>query len=222
MAKGVDLAQHKHMFNQIISDLLRIEIKFDDENMVMMPLSYVLASYKHLVTTLLWEKKILKFEEILKALLDHYKRKQNSSESSGEGLMVEGIQDRGRKKDRDHNSTRGHSGSKSKSKIVKCYKCQKKWHIKRDCPKQKRAKDKDKERSLRSTNVVAVDLDLDGDILSISSSANLLIDPWILDSACFFHMTTHRDWFDTYKLINCSFVLMGNNAICKIIGIGKN
>ena len=75
MAEGADLAQHNHMFNQIISDLLRIEIKLDDKNKAMMPLSYLLASYKYLVTTLLWEKETLKFEEILRVLLDLYQRK---------------------------------------------------------------------------------------------------------------------------------------------------
>ena len=75
MAEGADLAQHNHMFNQIISDLLRIEIKLDDKNKAMMPLSYLLASYEYLVSTLLWEKETLKFEEILRVLLDLYQRK---------------------------------------------------------------------------------------------------------------------------------------------------
>ena len=62
--------------------------------------------------------------------------------------------------------------------------------------------------------------DSDGDILSVSSSANRLIDSWVLDSACSFHVTLHRDWFDTYKSVNCGSVLMGNDATCKVVGIG--
>ena len=86
MAKGADLAQHVHTFNKIISDLLQINIKFDDENKAMILLSSLPASYEHLVTTLLWGKETLEFEEISGALLDHYQRKQNSGESFGEGL----------------------------------------------------------------------------------------------------------------------------------------
>ena len=108
--------------------------------------------------------------------MDHYQRMQNSSESSGEGLMVEGNQDRGRKKDRDHNSAMGYNRSKSKSKTVKCYKCQKKGHIKRDYLEWKRGKDKDKEGSSRSANIVVANLDSDRYMLSASSSANWLID----------------------------------------------
>ena len=33
-------------------------------------------------------------------------------------------------------------------------------------------------------------------------------------------MTPHRDWFDTYKLVNCGSVLMINDVACKVIGIG--
>ena len=53
MAEGANLAQHVHMFNKIISDLLWINIKFNDENKAMMLLSSLLASYEHLVMTLL-------------------------------------------------------------------------------------------------------------------------------------------------------------------------
>ena len=198
MAKAADLAQHIHTFNKIISDLFRIDIKFDDENKAMMLLSSLPASYEHLVTTLLWGKETLEFEEISGALLDHYQQKQNSGESFGEGLMVKDNQECGREKHRNHSFARGHSRSKSKSKTVKCYKCQKKGHIKRDCPKWKRGKDKDKEGLSRSANIVVADSDSDGDMLFVSSSANRLIDSWVLDLACSFHVTPHKDWFDTY------------------------
>ena len=39
-------------------------------------------------------------------------------------------------------------------------------------------------------------------------------------SGCTFHMTTDRDWFSTYELVHKGTVLMGNNASCKVAGIG--
>lgn len=30
-----------------------------------------------------------------------------------------------------------------------------------------------------------------------------------------------NEWFDTYKLVNSGFVLMGNDTSCKVIGIGN-
>ena len=74
--------------------------------------------------------------------------------------------------------------------------------------------------SSRFVNIVAADSDSDGDMLSVSSRANKLIDSWVLDSTCSFHVTPHKDWFDTYKSVNCGFVLIGNYATCKVFGIG--
>ena len=61
----------------------------------------------------------------------------------------------------------------------------------------------------------------DGDMLSVSSSSNHLTDSWILDSACFYHMTPNKDWFHTYRSVNSSSVLMGNDASCKVVEIGN-
>uniref|UniRef100_A0A2N9IR91 CCHC-type domain-containing protein n=1 Tax=Fagus sylvatica TaxID=28930 RepID=A0A2N9IR91_FAGSY len=185
-----------------------------DEDKAMMLLTSLPASYEHLVTTLLYGKETLELEEVSGALLDHYQRKhKDSAESSGEGLVVKGYQDRGRKKDKDDKSARGRS--KSKSKTVKCFKCQKKGHMKRDCPEW----NKGKEESSTSVNVVA-DSESDGDMLSVSSSTDGLNNSWLLDSACSFHVTPHRNWFDTYRSINCGSVRMGNDATCTIIGMG--
>uniref|UniRef100_A0A2N9G262 CCHC-type domain-containing protein n=1 Tax=Fagus sylvatica TaxID=28930 RepID=A0A2N9G262_FAGSY len=214
MTEGADLRQHINTFKQIISDMLRIDIKFEDEDKAMMLLTSLPASYEHLVTTLLYGKETLELEEVSGALLDHYQRKhKDSAESSGEGLVVKGYQDRGRKKDKDDKSARGRS--KSKSKTVKCFKCQKKGHMKRDCPEW----NKGKEESSTSVNVVA-DSESDGDMLSVSSSTDGLNNSWLLDSACSFHVTPHRNWFDTYRSINCGSVRMGNDATCTIIGMG--
>uniref|UniRef100_A0A2N9GG47 CCHC-type domain-containing protein n=1 Tax=Fagus sylvatica TaxID=28930 RepID=A0A2N9GG47_FAGSY len=131
-----------------------------DEDKAMMLLTSLPASYEHLVTTLLYGKETLELEEVSGALLDHYQRKhKDSAESSGEGLVVKGYQDRGRKKDKDDKSARGRS--KSKNKTIKCFKCQKKGHMKRECPEW----NKRKEESSTSVNVVA-DLESDGDMLS--------------------------------------------------------
>uniref|UniRef100_A0A2N9G8M7 CCHC-type domain-containing protein n=1 Tax=Fagus sylvatica TaxID=28930 RepID=A0A2N9G8M7_FAGSY len=214
MTEGADLRQHINTFKQIISDMLRIDIKFEDEDKAMMLLTSLPASYEHLVTTLLYGKETLELEEVSGALLDHYQRKyKDSVESSGEGLVVKGYQDRGRKKDKDDKSARGRS--KSKSKTVKCFKCQKKGHMKRECPEW----NKGKEESSTSVNVVA-DSESDGDMLSVSSSTDGLNNSWLLDSACSFHVTPHRNWFDTYRSINCGSVRMGNDATCTIIGMG--
>jgi hypothetical protein len=57
----------------------------------MILLTFLPASYEHLVTTLLYGKETLELEEVSGALLDHYQRKhKNSTESSNEWLVVKG------------------------------------------------------------------------------------------------------------------------------------
>uniref|UniRef100_A0A2N9HUM1 Integrase catalytic domain-containing protein n=1 Tax=Fagus sylvatica TaxID=28930 RepID=A0A2N9HUM1_FAGSY len=49
---------------------------------------------------------------------------------------------------------------------------------------------------------------------------NVLNNSWLLDSTCSFHVTIHMSWFDTYRSVNCGSIRMGNDASCKVIGIG--
>ena len=58
MVEGADLAQHINTFNQLISDMLRINIKFNDEDNAMMLLTSIPASYEHLVTILCWGRRL--------------------------------------------------------------------------------------------------------------------------------------------------------------------
>ena len=58
-------------------------------------------------------------------------------------------------------------------------------------------------------------------MLSILFSSNHLTDSWILDSTISFHVTPNKDCFDTYRLVNFSSILIGNDASCKVVEIGN-
>ena len=58
-------------------------------------------------------------------------------------------------------------------------------------------------------------------MLSILSSRDHLTDSWIMDSACSYYVTPNKDWFDTYRLVNSSYVLMGNDASCRVFRMGN-
>jgi hypothetical protein len=107
-------------------------------------------------------------------------------------------------------------------KVINCYKCEKKWHIKRDYPDQKKNKDDKNVGSSTSMNVLKDNSnDANGDMLSIASNSEHLVDFWILDTMCSFHVTSNRDCFDNYKLVNFGIVTMSNGAHCKITGTGN-
>nr|CAD1835524.1 unnamed protein product [Ananas comosus var. bracteatus] len=44
-------------------------------------------------------------------------------------------------------------------------------------------------------------------------------DEWLIDSACSFHICTHKEWFLTYTPVQGGDVLMGNHSKCTVIGI---
>ena len=96
-----------------------------------------------------------------------------------------------------------------------------KGHIKQECPKWKKRNTKNREGSSKSANVVEEGgLESgDGDMLSVSSSCVHLTDSWIMNSTCSYHMMPHKHWFNTYRLVNSGYVMMGNDASCRIVGI---
>ncbi|KAL5547991.1 hypothetical protein UlMin_003222 [Ulmus minor] len=57
-------------------------------------------------------------------------------------------------------------------------------------------------------------------MLLASTNGGSLTNSWILDSGCTYHMCPHKEWFCTYQPYDVGTVLMGNDASCKVIGIG--
>ncbi|KAE8653948.1 hypothetical protein F3Y22_tig00117056pilonHSYRG00559 [Hibiscus syriacus] len=192
-----DLAQHVNVFNQIVSDLARLDVKIEDEDRAMILLCSLPPSYEHMVTTLTYGKETINVEEITAAFLAHNQRKQNAGENSqANSLYVKGNRDRGRKPEK-AGSGKWNSRSKSRDKkIIHCYKCKEAGYMKRDCQKLKN----------------------EGDMLSISTTQ--LTDAWIIDSGCSYHITLNREWFLTYMSVNSGFVYLDDDRCCNIVGIG--
>lgn len=93
MAEGSDLAEHVNVFNQIVADLTRLDVKVNDEDKAIVLLCSLPESYEHLSTTLTYGKEIIKVEDITAALLAHDLKKKNRKadavgNSHGEGLVV--------------------------------------------------------------------------------------------------------------------------------------
>jgi len=51
--------QHLNAFNQILSDLLALEVKVEEENKALLLLSSLPQSYDYLATTIMYEKETL-------------------------------------------------------------------------------------------------------------------------------------------------------------------
>jgi hypothetical protein len=82
VAKGLDLSQHIKVFNQVISDLKKVDVKFEDEHKALMLLNSLSTSptYENLVTTLTWGKESLELDDVTGALLAFHHRKKICSD----------------------------------------------------------------------------------------------------------------------------------------------
>ncbi|KAG8491586.1 hypothetical protein CXB51_014658 [Gossypium anomalum] len=60
----------------------------------------------------------------------------------------------------------------------------------------------------------------DSELLVTYVNNSKVSEEWILDSGTTFHMSPNRDWFTTYEIVSEGVALMGNNASCKIAGVG--
>ena len=98
MQEGSNLVQHINIFNQIITDLVRVDMKIEDEDKTIILFYSLSPSYEYLVTTLTYEKQFISLKEITTALLALNQQKQNASkESQGEGLVVRKNLEHGRR-----------------------------------------------------------------------------------------------------------------------------
>ena len=69
MAEGSALDQHINVFNKIISDLNRVDVKFEEEDKVLILLNSLPESYDNLVTTLMSGKETLELEVLCYPLI---------------------------------------------------------------------------------------------------------------------------------------------------------
>ena len=44
---------------------------------------------------------------------------------------------------------------------------------------------------------------------------------WIINSGCTFHMSLVKSYFSDYHEYDGAMVMIGNNAVCKVIGMGN-
>ncbi|GJX88872.1 retrovirus-related pol polyprotein from transposon TNT 1-94 [Tanacetum coccineum] len=136
MPAGRKISEHIDEFNKIVLDLANIEVKFEDEDLALLLLTSLPASYEHFVDTLLYGREALTLEDVMATLNSkEIKERSKAKGDDGEGLYVRGRTDR-----RDSRQSRGKSRSKSRGGRLKCYICQSEDHLKRNCPKNNRKK----------------------------------------------------------------------------------
>ncbi|GKB06417.1 hypothetical protein Tco_0834650 [Tanacetum coccineum] len=131
MLTGQKISEHIDEFNKIVLDLAN-----EDEDLALLLLTSLPASYKHFVDTLLYGREALTLEDVMATLNSkEIKERSKAKGDDGDGLYV-----RGRTERRDSRHSRGKSRSKSQGGRLKCYIFQSEDHLKRNCLKNNRKK----------------------------------------------------------------------------------
>ena len=89
---------------------------------------------------------------------------------------------------------------------------------------RKGGKDSDGTSTSGKSNQVGVVEEADEDscdVLTAESGKVKYSNAWLLDSGCTYYMCSKREWFSTYKPYDEGSVLMGNDTVCKTVGIGN-
>jgi hypothetical protein len=219
MKEGEDVMKHINSFNALINDLSRIDVQFSEEDRALLLLASFPDSYEHFVTTLMFGKTTLKFNEIVQDIISHVTMKKADDKStSGSALNVESRgrnsnrgSGRGRSKSRSGRSKSRYprnSNGQSNSKTIECWNCGKTGHYKNQCKAPKKEKESD------SANVVA-----DGEALILSVDSPL--DSWVLDSGASFHTTAIREILENYVSGDFGKVYLADGTALDVVGIGN-
>ncbi|GJR06983.1 retrovirus-related pol polyprotein from transposon TNT 1-94 [Tanacetum coccineum] len=216
MPAGRKISNHIDEFNKIILDLANIEVKFEDEDLALLLLTSLPASYEHFVDTLLYGWEALTLEDVMATLNSkEIKERSKVKGDDGEGLYVRGRTDR-----RDSRLSRGKSRSKSRGGRLKCYICQSKDHLKRNCPKNNHKKSRGYVKKDEQPSSSGSTYDDSEVMMVMSTQAQALLD-LIMDSGCSYHMTPRLDILFDFLECDGGSVQLGDNRECKIKGIGK-
>ena len=76
MPEGRDFVAHIQRFNQVCSEVMSLDVKIDEEDRALLLLCSLPGSYDGLITTLVYGKKILNYEEIVGVLRSNEQRKK--------------------------------------------------------------------------------------------------------------------------------------------------
>ena len=142
MQEGEDVAGHIQRFDRMSMDLLNIGVDLEEEDKSLLLLCSLPGSFDPLVTTLLYGKETLVYEEIISVLRSNEQRERMTKrEVFQEGLVASERPRKWKKKGEQVGWVQSRKGSMA----GKCYRCGVAGHFKRECPLRKKCKDGEKE-----------------------------------------------------------------------------
>ncbi|GKA58056.1 putative RNA-directed DNA polymerase [Tanacetum coccineum] len=194
MKEGASVADHVNEFNAILSRLMSVDIKFNDEIQALLLLSSLPESWSGTVRAVSGSTRStkLKLDNIRDLILGEDIRRKTSGEYSNSLLSAKDKsrgkkQDRGRKQNRSRSKSKKRGQSKNRQDIM-CWNCNQKGHFQNQCFKPVTSRDKE-------VNIAAGDYD-DALVCCVDDT----IYDHITDSGASFHATYCKEELERFKL----------------------
>ena len=210
------MVEHISSFQGTVNKLVAMKMNIDDEMQASLLLSSLPDSWETLVVTVSNStlNGILTMESVKDSLLNEEARRKEKGESSY-GILVHEKQERqekpekhGRSQSRNSHGFRGRSKS---IKYIKCYHGNKVGQIRKECRIWKKEQ-YDVKKENKETNAIAAE----GDIMIVTNDGCVSLatqdSNWVIDSGASFHVTSHSDFFTSYKTSDFGNVRMGNSG----------
>ncbi|KAH9673800.1 hypothetical protein KPL70_018239 [Citrus sinensis] len=228
MAKSTMVTDHINTLKTLFSQLTMLGYNIEENERAELLLQSLPDSYDQLIINLTNNNLVegLVFDDVAASVLNEESRRKNKKNRQASSQQAEALSvTRGRSTERGPSGSQNQGRSKSRSKKnVKCYKCGKKGHVKKECWSNQKRKEGKEPESSNAQGCVASTLD-DGEILyseatTVSEGKKRLSDVWLINSGATWHMTSRREWFHTYEPISGGSVYMGDDHALEIVGIG--
>lgn len=69
--EGMSMSEHFNSFNQILVDLQNLDVEIQDEDKALLLLNSLPDTYEHLITTLLYGKENISFNDVSNVLINN-------------------------------------------------------------------------------------------------------------------------------------------------------
>lgn len=218
IVEGKGISEQLEDFAKALDDLENIDVEIKDEDKAIILLNALPKSFEQLKDAMLYGREnTITYDEVQVALKTKEINKVSVKplDPASESLNIRANDKKFSKKKGKGKFKSGKEKDEPAKETRSCHYCKKTGHLKKNCYSWKRKKE---EKAATQNNADIAQEIQSAEVLNVIE--NDISNCWIMDSGCSFHMCPKLEWFQSVEK-SLGTVLLGNNQICLVKGIGS-